>query len=69
MTDRSNFPSRVEKRRSGAVHRNEEWASLSHEQKLTALDQRLGVGQGAAKQRARIAAQMEKPVRQKKSKA
>ncbi len=62
-----------EDRQAQAQYRNEEWAGLSFEQQITALDQRLGVGQGAVKQRARIQARMEaasKPQKgQKKKKA
>lgn len=55
-----------EERQAQAQYRNEEWAGLSFEQQITALDQRLGVGQGAAKQRARIQAKMESPRRARK---
>lgn len=48
-----------EARQSQAQWRNFEWAKLSGEQQIQALDQRLGVGQGAVKQRAKIARQME----------
>jgi hypothetical protein len=61
-----------EDRQAQAQYRNEEWAGLSFEQQITALDQRLGVGQGAVKQRARIQAKMEaasKPQKGQKKKA
>jgi hypothetical protein len=43
------------KREEGAV-RTANWASLSTKEKIADLDRRLGVGQGAVKQRARLAA-------------
>jgi hypothetical protein len=49
-----------ELRHTEAVKRNEAWNKLSPAQQLAELDKRLGVGIGAAKQRAKIAALLEK---------
>lgn len=43
-----------EQRRREALARNEEWQKLSPEEQLKELNQRLGVGIGAQKQRARL---------------
>jgi len=42
-------------RRKEAIARNNAWAALSCEEQLADLDRRLGEGQGAVKQRAKIA--------------
>jgi len=47
--------SRLHKRQSEADERNEKWASLSPREQLKVLDERLGKGVGAKRQRARIA--------------
>jgi len=47
-------------KRAEAVERNESWAELSPKQQLADLDRRLGKGEGAKKQRAKIAKRMEK---------
>lgn len=47
-------PDQRGERRSEALTRNAAWAALSIEQKLASLDDRLGPGQGAEKQRARL---------------
>lgn len=44
-----------EKKRKEALERNAKWASLSLVEQLKVLDYRLGVGEGAKKQRAKIA--------------
>lgn len=51
---RSNFPSRREARREEAVERQEHRAALSAAQQLARLDQRLGRGVGAQKERKRL---------------
>ena len=51
---RMNFPERKETRRVEAQVRNEDWAKLSTSEKLAELDRRLGVGQGATKQREKL---------------
>ena len=44
-----------------AIVRNEEWAKLTSEQQLASLDERLGKGIGAKKQRARIQYKIDNP--------
>ena len=55
-----------------AIVRNEAWAKLTPEQQLASLDERLGKGIGAKKQRARIQYKIDNPQievqREKKSK-
>ena len=55
-----------------AIERNEAWAKLTYEQQLASLDERLGKGIGAKKQRARIQYKIDNPQievqREKKSK-
>ena len=46
-------------KRSEADARNERWASLTPKQQLAELDLRLGIGVGAAKQRAKILKRIE----------
>jgi hypothetical protein len=56
---------RKEERRASAAERQAAHAQLSPEQKLASLDQRLGAGVGAVKERARILRQLQegqKPV-------
>ena len=45
-------------RQEQAIERQIWWASLTPSEQLKALDSRLGVGQGAARQRAAIAKRM-----------
>lgn len=49
---------RKEQKRREAVARCEEFAKLSPSEKLAKLDARLGVNQGAKKQRAKLQAQI-----------
>lgn len=51
---RKNFPDRTEIRRKEARERLEEWQNKTPQQQLNALDNRLGKGLGAAKQRTRL---------------
>ena len=44
-----------------AIVRNEVWAKLTPEQQLASLDERLGKGIGAKKQRARIQYKIDNP--------
>ena len=44
-----------------AIVRNEAWAKLTYEQQLASLDERLGKGIGAKKQRARIQYKIDNP--------
>ena len=44
-----------------AKERNEAWAKLTPEQQLASLDERLGKGIGAKKQRARIQYKIDNP--------
>ena len=44
-----------------AAVRNEAWAKLTYEQQLASLDERLGKGIGAEKQRARIQYKIDNP--------
>ena len=44
-----------------AIERNEYWAQLTPEQQLNSLDERLGKGIGAKKQRARIQYKIDNP--------
>ena len=44
-----------------ATVRNEAWAKLTYEQQLASLDERLGKGIGAKKQRARIQYKIDNP--------
>lgn len=46
--------SRETKRQEG-IERNAAWAKLTNAQKLVCLDNRLGVGQGAKRQREKLA--------------
>lgn len=43
-----------QQKREEAEARNEKWAGLTWEQKMAALDRRLGRDQGAEKQRAKL---------------
>lgn len=49
---------RKQERREQAEIRNAQWASKTYEQQLAHLDSLFGEGQGAAKQRAKIARQI-----------
>jgi hypothetical protein len=51
---------RKARRKAKAVARTEFWQRLSPQQQLAALDRRLGEGVGAVKQRARLAALIQK---------
>ena len=51
---RENFRERKDQRRKDALTRQEDWSSLTPQQQLTELDNRLGKDQGAAKQRKRL---------------
>ena len=54
-----------------AIERNNRWAQLTPEQQLASLDERLGKGIGAKKQRARIQYKIDNPqieVQRKKKK-
>ena len=44
-----------------AIERNKRWAQLTPEQQLASLDERLGKGIGAKKQRARIQYKIDNP--------
>jgi hypothetical protein len=48
-----------------AIVRNEAWAKLTYEQQLASLDERLGKGIGAKKQRARIQYKIEKKAKKR----
>lgn len=48
-------PDHAADKRAEAVERNAAWAELSPQKQLAELDRRLGKGQGARKQRARLA--------------
>lgn len=48
-------PDLVDFKRKEALERNEKWAKLSTKEKLEALDVRFGKGQGAKRQRERLA--------------
>lgn len=54
-------PDNNEIKASEAKDRNDAWAKLSPVQQLKALDERLGKGVGAAKQRARLQARIDNP--------
>lgn len=44
----------IEERRKEGAARNEKWAKLSKADKLSILDHRLGIGQGASRQRKKL---------------
>jgi len=46
---------RKDERRKVAEERNAQWASLTPQQQIAELDKRFGAGNGAKKQRARLA--------------
>jgi hypothetical protein len=52
---RKNFPETVKSRQEAANQRKEERAKRSTQEQLTRLDQMFGPGQGAARERARLA--------------
>jgi hypothetical protein len=71
MTTRKNHIHRREGRQKDAQARQAFWAGMTPEDQLKALDDRLGAGMGATKQRARITLFIEerdKPKVQKKEK-
>ena len=47
-------PDLVDFKRKEALERNEKWVKLTTKEKLDSLDDRLGKGQGAKKQRKRL---------------
>lgn len=51
-------PERREKRHEDALRRNRDWKSRTPEEKIRILDNRLGEGLGAKKQRAKLLAQI-----------
>jgi hypothetical protein len=51
---RGNFPGRKSQKQNEAKLRQKAYDQLSNEQKLTALDERLGRGKGAVKQRYKL---------------
>lgn len=59
-------PDNNDSKRREATERDEAWQKLTPEQQLEALDRRLGKGQGATKQRARLAASLERRKHQPK---
>ena len=48
-------PERIEQKRAEAIERKKAWLLLSPREQIAALDNRLGKGVGARRQRARIA--------------
>jgi hypothetical protein len=71
MMKTTNFPGRVEKRQAEAQERAKVWGALSPNEQLKVLDDRLGTGKGAKRQRARLAKLLtvEQPVEKPKRKA
>ena len=59
---------RLKQKREHADKLNEQWSSLNIAQQIAELDRRLGKGQGATKQRARLAALLEAEKAEKKAK-
>lgn len=59
---------RVQERRDEAKARQEASDALSPEQRLSALDEKLGKGQGAVKERAKLLAAIEKIKQEKAAK-
>lgn len=55
-----NFPGNKERKRIEGKARQDAYDKLTIEQKIKLLDERLGVGQGAVRQRARFAAALKK---------
>lgn len=51
---RAAYRARMQAKRESAIQRQRAWARLTFQDQLRALDRRLGFGQGAKKQRARI---------------
>jgi hypothetical protein len=54
-------PDNNEAKRTEAAERQAAWSGLTPKQQLEALDRRLGKGQGAERQRARIQARIDNP--------
>jgi hypothetical protein len=52
--NRANLPRNKARKQTEATQRATERTARSHREQLQVLDQRLGVGQGAAKERARL---------------
>lgn len=61
-------PVRIDERRAEAKERAEAWSKLTTQQKLAALDRRLGKDVGAKKQRAKIVAPVNKVVQVEQTK-
>jgi len=59
-TSNRNSKSRRDQRRSDALQRTEERAQRSPQEQIRRLDELLGVGVGAQRERARLARQVEK---------
>jgi ribosomal protein S12 methylthiotransferase accessory factor YcaO len=59
---------RLKQKRERAEKQQAQWSSLSIQQQIADLDRRLGKGQGATKQRARLAALLEAEKAEKKAK-
>lgn len=59
---RKNFQGRRDARRAEATERQEAWGKLSPKQQLKRLDKRLGQGQGAKRQRAKLQEQLNEEV-------
>lgn len=58
--NRGNFPGRKDEKRAGAKARQEAYDKLTPKQKLDLLDDKLGNGVGAKRQRRRLAKLLEK---------
>jgi hypothetical protein len=56
-------PDNVKIKREEAVERKTAWDALSIKERLAVLDTRLGPGQGAQRQRAKLMAQLERPTK------
>lgn len=55
-----NFPNRIKTRRESAIERADARKTRSNAAQLTTLDERLGVGVGATRERAKLAQKEEK---------
>ena len=54
MAGRKNFPNRCESRRNKTLERQEARNKLDVQQQLNKLDEKLGIGVGAVKERLRL---------------
>lgn len=63
---RMNFPGRRKLRREEALERAQARSDRSHQEQLARLDRLFGKGKGAAKERARLAGEIEKAAAAKK---